>query len=415
MDKQTQKTLTLKQNMLWNMLGSAVGLACQWAISILVVRLAPDLNSAGLYSLAMSVYGIFSPIAQFGMYTYIITDMDGRNSIGEYVSLSIATGFAALLLTSGYALLTCRPNSWPIIIAFAVYKGIATVIDIFHAADQKSHRMDYIGISLALQGLLSLGSFAAVYLISCNLTYSIIAMGICTLGIGLIYDLPRTRTLHHLHLGISLGKAKTILCACSLIVFSCVLNGGFASLPRQFLSQELGDAALGIYASIATPVAIIQVGSTYIYNPLIGYFAESFHSGDRSKFIQLIKGAVLGIVAIGLVSLFGAAILGRPLLALLYGNEVASYSAVMMPLIASSVLLGVSGFLGNLLVAVRALPTMIIGSGVSFAIVVASAATCIEYFGMNGATLSLIAGCIGSIAVSCFGVFKQAKNHFSVK
>lgn len=75
----SSKTLTVKQNMVWNMAGSAIGLGCQWAISILVVRLAPDLTSAGLYSLAMSVYGIFSPIAQFGMYTYLITDMKNQN------------------------------------------------------------------------------------------------------------------------------------------------------------------------------------------------------------------------------------------------------------------------------------------------------------------------------------------------
>lgn len=410
-----QKALTLKQNMFWNMLGSAVGLACQWAISILVVRLAPDLNSAGLYSLAMSVYGIFSPIAQFGMYTYIITDVDNQNSIGEYISLSILTGFAAILLTFSYALATCRPNSWAIIFSFAVYKGIATVIDILHAADQKSHRMDYIGISLALQGLLSLGCFTAVYLFTRNLTYSIMTMGACTLAIGLIYDLPRTRSLHHIQAGISLNKAKAILCSCSLIVLSCVLNGAFASLPRQFLSKELGDATLGIYASIATPVAIVQVGSTYIYNPIIGYFAESFHSGNRKKFDQLVKSTVIGIIIIGLIAFLGVALLGRPLLTLLYGNEVASHSTVMLPLIISSVLLGVSGFLSNLLVAVRSLPIMLIGSGVSFAIVVASTTACINQFGMDGATFALMAGCLGSIAVSCFGVIKQAKTQFSFK
>ncbi len=53
------KTLSVKQNMVWNMVGSAIGLACQWAISIIVVRLATDMESAGLYSLAVSVYGIF--------------------------------------------------------------------------------------------------------------------------------------------------------------------------------------------------------------------------------------------------------------------------------------------------------------------------------------------------------------------
>lgn len=409
----SSKTLTVKQNMAWNMTGSAIGLGCQWAISILVVRLAPDLTSAGLYSLAMSVYGIFSPIAQFGMYTYLITDMKNQNSIGEYVTLAVGTSSAALVLTFGYALMTCRPNSWAVIFAFALYKGIASVIDILHAADQKSHRMDYIGISLGLQGALCLTSFAVVYLLTANITYAVTSMAACTLLIGLLYDLPRTKLLHTIHLGIGSKKAFAILSACALIVLSSVASGAFASLPRQILSQELGDSALGIYASIATPVAIIQVGSTYIYNPLIGYFAESYHAGDRHRFQQLVNMTVLGIIGIGAISLLGASLAAQPLLNLLYGSEVASHSSIMLPLILSSVLLGAAGFLSNLLVAVRALRIMILGSIASLVVVFASSAQLISLFGMNGATFALIAGCTASICISCAGIFMQTRARFS--
>ena len=111
----SDKGLSVKQNMLWNMVGSSIGLACQWAISIIVVRLATDMESAGLYSLAVSVYGIFSPIANFGMYTYLITDMDNKNTVGEYLSLVSLTSFCALAVTQLYAMIACRPNAWLII------------------------------------------------------------------------------------------------------------------------------------------------------------------------------------------------------------------------------------------------------------------------------------------------------------
>lgn len=275
------KELSVRQNMIWNMAGSIIGMACQWLISIIVVRLAADMSSAGLYSLAMSVFAIFSPIANFGMYTYIVTDMEDRNTSGEYITISLFTSLAAIIVTTAYAAVTCRPNALPVVFSYALYKGITIIIDIIHAVDQKAHRMDYIGISLGLQGILTLLSFAVVFATTQNLTVSVLSMALVTLLICIAYDLPRVKVLTHIRLGISPSRAMGILASCSLIVLANIATGAFASIPRQSLSAIMGDAALGIYASVATPVAIIQVCSTYIYNPLIGYFAESYHSCNR--------------------------------------------------------------------------------------------------------------------------------------
>ena len=41
------KPLSIKQNMLWNSFGSITYLACQWLITILVVRLSSGYEAAG--------------------------------------------------------------------------------------------------------------------------------------------------------------------------------------------------------------------------------------------------------------------------------------------------------------------------------------------------------------------------------
>lgn len=407
------KELSVRQNMIWNMAGSIIGMACQWLISIIVVRLAADMSSAGLYSLAMSVFAIFSPIANFGMYTYIVTDMEDRNTSGEYITVSLFTSLAAIIVTTAYAAVTCRPNALPVVFSYALYKGITIIIDIIHAVDQKAHRMDYIGISLGLQGILTLLSFAVVFATTQNLTVSVLSMALVTLLICIAYDLPRVKVLTHIRLGVSPSRAMGILASCSLIVLANIATGAFASIPRQSLSTIMGDAALGIYASVATPVAIIQVCSTYIYNPLIGYFAESYHSCNRPSFIRLTLFTLIGITAIGLISYLGAFLLGKPILALLYGTEVAKYSDLLSLLLLSSVLLGVSSFLCNLLVAVRALKIMMIGSISALGFAVLTSSPLITAFGMDGATAALLIACSASILISCFGIFLRARTRFS--
>ena len=278
---------------------------------------------------------------------------------------------------------------------------------------RKAHRMDYIGISLGLQGILTLLSFAVVFATTQNLTVSVLSMALVTLLICIAYDLPRVKVLTHIRLGISPSRAMGILASCSLIVLANIATGAFASIPRQSLSAIMGDAALGIYASVATPVAIIQVCSTYIYNPLIGYFAESYHSCNRPSFIRLTLFTLIGITAIGLISYLGAILLGKPILALLYGTEVAKHSDLLSLLLLSSVLLGVSSFLCNLLVAVRALKIMMIGSISALGFAVLTSSPLITGFGMDGATAALLIACSASILISCFGIFLKARARFS--
>lgn len=92
--------LSVKANMLWNSLGSMTYLACQWLITIVVVRLSSGYEDAGLLSLAMSVVGIFGTFANYKMGTYQISDISRENTLGEYMGfrcLTLAGSFVACM------------------------------------------------------------------------------------------------------------------------------------------------------------------------------------------------------------------------------------------------------------------------------------------------------------------------------
>ena len=155
------KTMTLKQNMLWNSFGSLSFLGCQWLITVLVVRLSGGYEAAGMLSLAMSVYNIFSSIAVYRMYTYQVSDVRHENSVGEYYAFRVITCSIALVLIICYSALTCPWEAMGAIVVYAIYRMANLLIDILHGLDQLNGRMDYIGKSLAMQGLASLVIFTA--------------------------------------------------------------------------------------------------------------------------------------------------------------------------------------------------------------------------------------------------------------
>ncbi len=141
--------------MLWNSFGSIVNLACQWLITILIVRLGSGYEASGVFSLAMSIYNIFAPIAQYRMYTYQVSDVENENTTGEYLAFRFFTCGVALALCTGYSLFTCESEAIAAILLYAVYKSISLVVDIGALGDQRHHRMDYIGKSLSLGGSIS--------------------------------------------------------------------------------------------------------------------------------------------------------------------------------------------------------------------------------------------------------------------
>ena len=147
------------------------------------------------------------------------------------------------------------------------------------------------------------------------------------------------------------------------------LDCGFrGNVPAQaFLSIASGEATLGIYAAAAAPVALIQTGASYIYNPLLGYFSERFAANDRAGFSSLMIKATFGIVALGLICSIGVIVLGEPALVLFYGSKMSGYGYLLLPLVALSLLTGYMWFINDLLMAVRNFRGAFIGNAVALA------------------------------------------------
>ena len=403
--------LSIRANMVWNAIGSIVNLGCQWLISILVVRLSTGFDDAGLYSLAVAIFGVFSPVSQYRMYTIQISDITGENTLGEYLSFRLLTNAIAFVLLIVYAVITVSPYAVLITIVYSIYRLLALTIDVFHACDQSNHRMDFIGKSLILQGLLSVIGFSAFYYFSHNLVITFILLAFLMSAIGLIFDYPRTSAFEHLKLGISWSKARHLLICYFPIVIAAVAASSAASLPRQILASQFGDSYLGIYASAAAPVAIIQMGASYIYNPLLSYFAESYNDNNCQMFRSLMVRCIVGMTCVCFVSMLGVNCLGEKVLVLLYGTQMHDYVYLLYPLIVLAVLTGFMWFMNDLLISIRVFRGAFCGSVIA---IVASvvAFPLILVFDMNGVTFVCIASALASVAGMAVFLLVALRNHF---
>ena len=404
--------LTIKQNMLWNSFGSLISLGCQWVITVLVARLANGYDSAGVYSLAMSVYGIFTPLAQYRLYTYQVSDVKGEYTIGEYLSFRLISTAAALVLTIAYSLVTCSFSTIPAILLYGLYKTAGLIIDVFHGADQVHHRMDYIGKSLAFQGILSLLAFVILFTTTSSLEVALIGMILATCCVGFFYDYPRTVKLERFNIGITFDRAKKLAMGCASIVIAGIACSAAPSIPRQYVSATLGNAALGAYASMAAPVAIIQMGVCYIYNPLLSYFSESYLGKDYKRFSQLFLITILGTALIGVVC--GALLntLGARFLIFVYGDSISSYLYLMRPLVFLAILTGLMWFVNDLLIAIRSFRATLVGSILALLISMVITIPTVTIFGLDGITIASALACFAGVVYMIAALACRAKAHF---
>ncbi|MDO5041891.1 MAG: polysaccharide biosynthesis protein [Slackia sp.] len=398
------RELSLKANVLWNSIGSMFYLGCQWLITVLVVRLSSGFDAAGLLSLAMSVVGIFGTFANYKMGTYQISDIHRENTLAEYLAFRCVTLALSFFACIAYALITCPPHAIVTVALFFVYKGVGLLIDILHGTDQQHRRMDYIGKSFMLQGIVSIGAFAAVFYPTQDLNLAIVAM---TLGVSLVFvafDMRKTRQFEPIKLHLTREKAFFFLKTSLPAVIASVAASAIFTIPKQYLALVGGDAALGIYSSVAAPALVVQMGAMYLYGPLLDIFPKHFFDGDMKDFVKLLARTVASIVAVTVACWIVLLFIGEPVLVLLFGEAIAEHVYLLYPVLIATSATAFLWFFGDLLIALRDFKANFIGNVVALVAVLPLSVVCVNVWNMNGVSFAGIGACIAGVAYLSFAL-----------
>lgn len=406
---QAVKPLSLRRNMLWNSAGSMFYLVCQWLITVLVVRLSSGFDAAGVLSLATSVVGIFGTFANYKIGTYQVSDIHRENTLGEYLAFRCLTLGIAFVCCMGYAFVTCPAYSVATIALYYVYKGVGLVIDILHGCDQQNRRMDYIGKSFILQGTASIASFAATFVATQNLNLAIVAMTVCVTLVFVLFDCRKASQFEPLGLTLSREKALHLLKVSLPAVVASVAASAILTVPKQYLLSLSGDAALGIYSSIAAPALVVQMGAQYLYVPLLDVFPRRFFDVSVDSFLKLLAKTVVSILAVAALCCVALLFVGEPLLALVFGDSIRPYAHLLQPVILSTVATAFLWFFGDLLITVRDFRANLIGNVVALAASVPLSLVLVSSLGMNGVSFAGAGACLAGVAYLGFALWGNVR------
>lgn len=404
-----EKKVSIQKSIIWNSAGSMVYLITQWLISVLVVRLS-GVETAGILTLAMSVNNVFYSIAMQGIRNYQVSDMKEKYTSGIYVSSRLIICILSFLVCVGYALIAGYSyGSSLCIVAYCLFKMAEAFYDVYAGICQKKWRMDWIGKSWMVKGILSFVGFVAVLAVTQSLLAAILAMALVSWLVIFFYDIPRAKKLDTIKIHLKEKKNITLMAECFPLLCYQTMSSVIPTIPRLVMEKILGGAALGIYGSVAAPTMIVQMGASYVFNPFITLFAEQYSSGNIRDFWKTFRKCMAAILLISVVALGGGKIFGHWGLKLLYGDEVAAHEDLLLPLIGCTILTAIVWFLCALLTVVREIKGLVICNVIILPVSYFGAYLLIQQYGMQGGSISLAVSYLIEIGALWFWLLRKIK------
>ena len=354
--------LSLKKNMIYNTVGSGIYLGLQWLITILVIRIS-GYEDGGILSLAMSIANVIYAIASFGMRGYQSSDVEEKFDNYSYIMSRVFTCFLGTLGGIIFLIFT-EYNIYTkgAIFAYILFKMSEAFVDVLHGAEQKKWRMDIIGISYTLRGIISFLVFVIFLSVTKNIFVAILSMAVSVYVIIGIYDVPRFKKIINVKKQFDYKKIAKLLYICLPLTVYGFFSNGIQAYPKYLLENITSEEILGIYSSVATPVLIIQVASSFIFNPLITLFGELYSNKKKKEFYSLIVKVIIAILVIGVLSMIGASLLGDFALTIIYEETIKDYTYLLNFVILATILTTIVAFINLVLTVIRDFKTVLFGN-----------------------------------------------------
>jgi O-antigen/teichoic acid export membrane protein len=362
----------------------------------------------GRFGLGLAITGPVILFSQLQLRAVLATDSKKVFGFGDYLALRLVLTAVALALIAaltwmgGYATETVL-----VVLAVGLGKAAESIADVFYAWFQQHERMDRIAPALMLQGALSLAAVGGAMAMRGSGVWAAGGWAAAAVVILWLYILPSARRLvraegsriENRKIGNRADELRPRWCRRRLAKLAwltlplgavTMLVSLQTNIPRYYLEAYRGETGLGIYTALAYPMIagnVVMLALGHAANPRL---ARYHAAGDQGAFRRLLL-YLLGIGFVGgAAGLLLVALMGAPLLRLLYTPEYAEHVGLLGLLMTAAAIGYFNASLGDAMTAARFFRTQV---PIFVLVVLATLAACwlwIPRYGMQGAAAALI-------------------------
>lgn len=359
MKKQKEKRVDMNRqqitanNVIWNTIGTSANAFLSLFFLIIVTRIN-GVEDAGVFSFSFSNACILSVVGMYMGRTYQVSDAQKTFTDSDYIYNRCVTCFLMAVISLAMVLVSGYPaEKAAVFLLVTVYKMMEAFSDVLYGIIQKNGCLHIVGKSFTIKAICSLVLF--IVLDSLTHTLWISCLGICggSLAVILVYDVPHLKQMTYTKATFQYGKLWLLFRSGFAICITTLLSNFIVSAAKYAIDVRGYDSFQAVYGIILMPATVLSLLGQFIIHPSLMELTMAYYNREFKK----VKSIVVKMIAImggfGLLALAAAALLGIPVLELLYGISLKEYKTELLVIMAGAVFYGIAFILLSLLTVMR--------------------------------------------------------------
>jgi O-antigen/teichoic acid export membrane protein len=327
-------------------LASSTILALQSLIMTMVISHWGELADVGVFSLGFASANLFLNMGRFGMRNYQVSDADERFAFPTYLRSRIVTVIAMMICAAAYTgiagmVLQYSNEKMLAIVLLCLLKAEDAFEDVYHGNYQQHMRLDVAGTLLSVRLLLSIVVFALAFFTTRQLNLSLtLSIAVCALFI--IWEIKLVRSQLDLpkdNRGLttddgSMRATKSLIKDCFPLFIAAFVAFYTVNVPKYAIDAFQGDEVQAIFGYLFMPVFMVNLLASSIFQPQVSQLSKLWTEGKTALFSRGIKRQVVVTIALGVMCMSGAWLIGVPVLDILYKAHLEEYKSLLVLLMA---------------------------------------------------------------------------------
>ena len=304
-------------------------------LSVVAAQLV-GIRQAGMFSMAMVVGQLLLFVANYGLLTYQVSDIEEMQSFNDYIIHRVICCFA--MLVAGFVFVRVRgydSEMASICMGVFLFRAFDGLSDVFEGRLQQKDKLYLAGISMALRDGLAIIAFSVVLFITRNLAPACFALAIAEIITFVVLTLPLTLLETDRSYPASSRAVRELFQMGFPLFLALFLFNLIDSVPRFAIEGMLTYEDQLFFNAMYFPARFIVMVAGLAYKPQLVRLASIWADPDKHRRFDVLMLSILGVIVLltGLVVLFMATV-GIPLLGVLYNADFEQFRPLALIMVA---------------------------------------------------------------------------------
>lgn len=381
---------------IWNITASIANAGLSVFILAIATRMLNN-NNTDIFSIAWSISQLMATVGTYQIRTYQATDVEENFKFSQYVIFRILT-VGIMMIASVVYIGVKRYDAYKgmIVLVLCLFRAVDAIADVYEGWFQQKERLDLAGKACTYRVLFALVGFGISLIITRNMLVACIILVISYVVCFVLYDIRYCRVVPELKEKKISGKNVRWIIKLALEGFPLFLNAflmmSISNAPKMALDTAIANNQIQV--GIQTVFNILFMPASFltlayiVFRPLLTKMAICWNDNKIHKFLKIVFLIVGCLLGTAVVLLIGCAILGIPVLSILYAIDLKDYKLELLIIVAGGCFCTFSYVFDNALVVIRRQYMLVLSYIISWIYIKLTVTMYVDKYGMLGAAIA---------------------------